>query len=95
MIPGMLIRVNPYKYMTAYCKLLTPEEYMQQMQDRKLKSVRENTLALEPGMICLVLEKVVWGRETYCKILVGDQIYYMHGSLYNQTNFQVVRSEAA
>lgn len=79
MIPGMLIRVKPYKYMTAYCKLLTPEEY----------------IALEPGMICLVLEKVVWGRETYCKILVGDQIYYMHGSLYNQTNFQVVRSEAA
>lgn len=95
MIPGMLIRVNPYKYMSAYCKLLTLEEYMQQMQDRKLKSVRENTFALKPGMICLVLEKVVWGIETYCKILVGDQIYYMPGSLYNQTNFQVVRSEAA
>lgn len=95
MIPGMLIQVKPYRYMTAYCKLLTPEEYMQQMQDRKLNSVKENTITLEPGMICLVLEKVVWGRVTYCKILVGDRIYYMHGSLYNQTNFQVVRSEAA
>lgn len=92
MIPGMLIQVKPYRYMTAYYKLLTPEEYMQQMQDRKLKSVRENTLALEPGMICLVLEKVVWGSETYCKFLVGDQVYYMHHSLYNQSNFQVVRA---
>ena len=95
MIPGMLIRVNPYKYMTAYCKLLTPEDYMQQMQDRKLKSVRENTLALEPGMICLVIEKIVWRSDTYCKILVGDRVCYMHGSLYNENNFQVVRSEAA
>jgi len=95
MIPGMLIRVNPYKYLTAYCKLLTPEEYMQQMQDRKLKSVRENTLALEPGMICLVLGKEKYIKDTYCKILVGDRVCYMHHSLYNGDNFQIVRSEAA
>ncbi len=83
----MLIQVNPYKYMTV-----AREEYMQQMQDRKLKSVSENILALEPGMICLVLEKIVWRGDTYCKILVGDCIYYMHHSLYNGDNFQIVRS---
>lgn len=92
MIPGMLIQVNPYKYMTAYYKLLTLAEYARELQTGGIK---QNTLALEPGMICLVLEKVVWGTETYCKILVGDQVYYMHGSLYNQTNFQVVRPKAA
>jgi hypothetical protein len=92
MIPGMLIRVNPYKYMTAYCNLWTQEEYHRVIQAGIIK---QNMISLEPGMICLVLEKVVWGRETYCKILVGDQVYYMHHSLYNQTNFQVVRAEAA
>ena len=46
-------------------------------------------------MICLVIEKIVWRSDIYCKILVGDQVYYMHHSLYNQTNFQVVRAEAA
>ena len=49
----------------------------------------------EPGMICLVLGKEKYNEDTYCKILVGDQVCYMHHSLYNGDNFQVVRSEAA
>ena len=92
MIPGLLIQVQPYKYMTGYFKLWTPEEYSRELQTGGLK---QNTIALEPGMICLVLEKVKWRNDTYCKILVGDQICYMHHSLYNGDNFQVVRSEAA
>lgn len=78
--------------MTGYFKLWTPEEYSRELQTGGLK---QNTIALEPGMICLVLEKVKWRNDTYCKILVGDQVYYMHHSLYNGDNFQVVRSEAA
>lgn len=81
MIPGMLIRVNPFKYLTAYCNLWTQEEY--------------HTISLEPGNICLVLGKEKYNEDTYCKILVGDQICYMHHSLYNGDNFQIIRSEAA
>ena len=93
MIPGMLIQVNPYKkYLTAYCNLWTQEEYHRVIQAGIRK---QNMISLKPGMICLVLGKEKYNEDTYCKILVGDQIYYMHGSLYNQTNFQVVRSEAA
>jgi hypothetical protein len=90
MIPGMLIQVNPYKYMTAYYKLLTPEDYMQQMQDRKLKSVRENTLALEPGMVLLYVEDVYWIEQLWCKLLLNDRICYLHGSLVNLTNFRTL-----
>jgi len=92
MIPGMLIQVKPYKYMTAYYKLLTPEEYSRALQNGEMQ---KNTLALEPGMICLVLEKEKYMKDTFCKILVGDRVCYMHGSLYNQINFEVVRPEAA
>ena len=93
MTPGMLIQVNPYKiYLTAYCNLWTQEEYHRVIQAGIIK---QNMISLEPGMICLVIEKIVWRSDTYCKILVGDRVCYMHHSLYNQTNFQIVRSEAA
>ncbi len=92
MLPGMLIQVNPFKYLTAYCNLWTPEEYSRELQTGGL---RDNTLALEPGMICLVLGKEKYIKDTYCKILVGDRVCYMHHSLYNGDNFQIVRSEVA
>lgn len=88
MIPGMLIQVNPYKYMTAYYKLLTPAEYSRELQTGGIK---QNTLALEPGMICLTIGQERYDKDTYCKLLIGDRVCYMHGSLYNETNFQIVR----
>lgn len=91
MIRGMLIRVNPCKYMTAYSKLWQPWEYALELQTGGL---RRNTIPLEPGMICLVLGKEKYNEDTYYRILVGDQVCYMHDSLYNQINFQIVRSEA-
>ena len=92
MIPGTLIRVNPYRYMTGFYKLLMPEEYSRELRTGRMIN---NTLALEPGMICLVLGKEKYIKDTYCKILVGDQICYMHHSLYNGDNFQIIRSEAS
>lgn len=89
MIPGMLIQVKPYKFFNAFYLLLTPEEH------QKRKTGFENILKMDPGMICLVLGKEKYNGDVYCKLLIGDRICYMHGSLYNQTNFQVVRSEAA
>ena len=89
---GMLIQVNPYKYLTAYCNLWTQEEYHRVIQAGIIK---QNMISLKPGMICLVLGKEKYNEDTYCKILVGDQVCHMHHSLYNGDNFQVVRSEAS
>jgi len=89
MIPGMLIQVNPVKYMTAYLNLWTQEEYHHVI---RAGIIRQNTLALEPGMICLVLGQEKYDKDTYCKLLIGDRVCYMHGSLYNGTNFQIVRA---
>lgn len=86
MIPGLLIKVKQHRHMLAYLRLFSKEEPGR--YDDRFK------LPINSGMICMTVAETSLENDKYIMLLIGEQICYIHDSLYNPNNFEVLRDEA-